>query len=329
MKRKGFTLIELLVVVAIIALLISILLPSLARARELSKRAVCAANVRGIGQSCKIYANDYGEAWPIAPNVKGANYRGLGRIGTWRLGRATPEGPPAGGEIAQPYPSIGQSLWILIRGGGTTNKQFICPSSSDQQDPTPNPMTYYDFNAGSNLSYGYQHPYGRSQAVPSESSDPGMPMVADRGPQAGATTSPQDMLTGTIYVQTKKGGGEKDNDIRTWAPDDWKAVNSQNHSSGEGQNVLYQDGHASFEKKTMCGVPRDPNMGLCRPYQPPNYPAPFSTVSFLDPIYEQSDAPARNGPRNSNAMGGVAKTGGDPNDPEDSSIAHEPPANPS
>jgi prepilin-type N-terminal cleavage/methylation domain-containing protein len=59
-KRKrvfGFTLIELLVVVAIIALLISILLPSLSRARELSKRLVCGSNESGMGKACKIYAS--------------------------------------------------------------------------------------------------------------------------------------------------------------------------------------------------------------------------------------------------------------------------------
>ena len=49
-SRKGFTLIELLVVVAIIALLIAILLPALARARELARRAVCGSNLREIGQ---------------------------------------------------------------------------------------------------------------------------------------------------------------------------------------------------------------------------------------------------------------------------------------
>lgn len=50
--------------VATVALLTSILLPSLTRARELAKRAVCAANLRGIGQACHIYANDHGENFP-------------------------------------------------------------------------------------------------------------------------------------------------------------------------------------------------------------------------------------------------------------------------
>ena len=63
-SRLGFTLIELLVVVAIIALLISILLPSLARARELSKRTVCSTNLKQLGTACYTYGNENQEAWP-------------------------------------------------------------------------------------------------------------------------------------------------------------------------------------------------------------------------------------------------------------------------
>ncbi|MEP0845453.1 MAG: prepilin-type N-terminal cleavage/methylation domain-containing protein [Phycisphaerae bacterium] len=64
--RGGFTLIELLVVVAIIAMLISILLPSLGQAKEQAKTSVCGVNQRSIGQAvvaCMEENRGYGPAW--------------------------------------------------------------------------------------------------------------------------------------------------------------------------------------------------------------------------------------------------------------------------
>ncbi len=55
---RAFTLIELLVVVAIIALLISILLPSLARAREGARAAVCLSNLKQMGYGMQMYVGD-------------------------------------------------------------------------------------------------------------------------------------------------------------------------------------------------------------------------------------------------------------------------------
>ena len=63
-SRKGFTLIELLVVVSIIALLVSILLPSLSKAREQSKSVVCAVQMRQYGSAIVYYGNDYAEWFP-------------------------------------------------------------------------------------------------------------------------------------------------------------------------------------------------------------------------------------------------------------------------
>ncbi len=57
-RKSGFTLIELLVVVAIIALLISILLPSLQGAREQAKTAKCLANMKSIAQASVAYASE-------------------------------------------------------------------------------------------------------------------------------------------------------------------------------------------------------------------------------------------------------------------------------
>ena len=56
LSRKAFTLIELLVVVAIIALLISILLPSLQGAREQAKKALCLSNMKQVGLGSHSYA---------------------------------------------------------------------------------------------------------------------------------------------------------------------------------------------------------------------------------------------------------------------------------
>lgn len=57
-QRKGFTLIELLVVISIIALLVSILLPALSKARENAKRTQCASNLHFIGIGLSTYAAD-------------------------------------------------------------------------------------------------------------------------------------------------------------------------------------------------------------------------------------------------------------------------------
>ena len=64
LRPGGFTLIELLVVVAIIALLVSILLPTLTAAREKARRIKCAVNAKQLVQAMNMYSNEYNGYYP-------------------------------------------------------------------------------------------------------------------------------------------------------------------------------------------------------------------------------------------------------------------------
>lgn len=70
MKRtRAFTLVELLVVIGIIAVLISLLLPAMNRARKAALTVNCASNQRQIMLAVTFYHNEYGNWWPSAGGI--------------------------------------------------------------------------------------------------------------------------------------------------------------------------------------------------------------------------------------------------------------------
>ena len=109
--RRAFTLIELLVVVAIIALLVSILMPALSKARLLAKRAACATNMRSIALAAGLYRGDYEERIPV-------------HVGT---------GPyyanPYNYETGDPQHYVPSWRFALARYGGVGANVFDCPAS--------------------------------------------------------------------------------------------------------------------------------------------------------------------------------------------------------
>jgi len=64
-RRRGFTLIELLVVIAIIAILAAILFPVFAQARAKARQAACMSNLKQLGLSLEMYAQDYDQFLPV------------------------------------------------------------------------------------------------------------------------------------------------------------------------------------------------------------------------------------------------------------------------
>lgn len=286
MKKKGFTLIELLVVVAIIALLISILLPSLSRARELAKRAVCGSNQRGIGQGMHIYSND-NEEWFMhhyyesdfqggtLPTTTGVTFVGtMGSTGNVLISQETKGDDGTTGAVGETTSHPSRSMFLLVTGGQSTPGQFICPSSADQQDDLRNRQgdasvgqesaaqpgrDRFDFRGYSYLSYGYQLPYGRF-AKPRQSLDVRMPIVADKSPYFEVDTTNAQNSTDTDQRSGKDAptGWESLTlqDLLRKSNEDWRPYNSPNHNE-EGQNILFVDGHVEFAKTPAAGVNND------------------------------------------------------------------------
>ena len=79
-RKKAFTLIELLVVVSIIALLVSILMPALNKARDQAKKTVCSSNLRSLTMAMIYYCDDNNGRTPCATNIW---YQDDGDIAGW------------------------------------------------------------------------------------------------------------------------------------------------------------------------------------------------------------------------------------------------------
>ena len=273
--RRAFTIWDLWWLLLVLFVLIAILLPSLARARELAKRAVCSANQRGFGQGMHIYSNDNLEWFPHhyyeadhengTPPEHGVRWVGaMGSNDFLKISEHEKKSPK------RSHPS--RSLFLLIIQGTNVPAQFICPSSGDVEDELRNygpdasgnarvmasqpGIDRFDFRGYDSLSYGYQLPYG-PHARPSQVLDVRVAVAADKGPyyQSGGP--------GLAGSNTTRDERSSVNPPAAWAGrdvqisnDESRPYNSRNHR-GEGQNVLYMDMHLAFAKSPLAGLNGD------------------------------------------------------------------------
>jgi prepilin-type N-terminal cleavage/methylation domain-containing protein len=252
MKKKGFTLVELLVVIAIIALLMGILMPALARVRQIAFRMVCGTNLSGLGKAMLIYANDYEDELPRAG---GRNSTWAAQIPDWQaLNRFQAYGVAQDGSGGTA--SISSCFYLLVKYAEVTPKSFICKGDSGAVEFKPSDynagsrdlIEFWDFgpynsetdNPSSHCSYSYHMPFGLYALT--TSSEPGMAVAADRNP---LQDSPAATAKDWPGVFSPTGGKE----AIKWG-------NAIAHQE-DCQNVLFLDVHVGQEKRPFCGINDD------------------------------------------------------------------------
>lgn len=248
------------VLISILVCLLSLAIVQLAcsYSRDLEYRITCQNNLYDIGIAMQIYANDNDGEYPRAggPTSQWActisDWMATDRYDAYQIRFSNGSGG---------FVTITSCFYLLIKYAGMLPDSFVCPGDSGvtEFNPLDTDMDignmelpdFWDFgpydneeeNPTNHCSYAYHMPFG--QYALTTSSDPGVAVAADKNPW--------------IYnIDTEEHFSRFDPDGDREAV---KAGNAIAHFN-QGQNVLFVDGHVSFETESFCGLNND-NIYTC------------------------------------------------------------------
>jgi prepilin-type processing-associated H-X9-DG protein/prepilin-type N-terminal cleavage/methylation domain-containing protein len=207
--KFAFTLVELLVVIGIIAVLIAILLPALARARAQSIGVKCLSNLRQMGQAVHAYVAENRGVFPLAY----WDYDGDGNV-----------------DVGWDYSFVdGTRVPGLIWGGSTNAAVQQCPAFDGRSNAGGDPFTGYNYNVGF---------IGGRYSI-TESAKPSVRLGQIRFPAHTAMFGDGQFSSGANkYMRSPEP------DVADTSPDTTRAAGTQGFRHQGRTNVAYADGHA-------------------------------------------------------------------------------------
>jgi prepilin-type processing-associated H-X9-DG protein len=219
------------------------------RTGDYAGQAKCASNLHQIGLAILLYQNENRGQFPrtISDDLDdpkptwGTPYQSNPKLGP------VTDANPFNATITTPGKNdVTAAFFLLARIEQLTPAVFVCPYSNQEAwdygggDHTANDWTNWQGNSGllKNLSYSLQNPYASRKAIDAgfvlPVSDSTFAIASDINPGGSAVTS----------VTMRSTSAQM------------KPANSPNHS-GDGQNVLYGDGHAEWMNNPFCGSEHD------------------------------------------------------------------------
>jgi prepilin-type processing-associated H-X9-DG protein/prepilin-type N-terminal cleavage/methylation domain-containing protein len=234
-RRAAFTLVELLVVIGIIAVLVSLLLPAINRAREQARAANCLSNLKQIGAAVLMYANENkGEIVPLYYPY--ATPKKVGVDATSSFGPVAGFVPPPGGPTA-----CGAALLIQngTQGNGakylTNNDVFFCPND-EYRRPFREPVSgwgpYVQTSLGTQNSQSYWHWYLPERYWDRVTGNRQTNNINVANNRISVKFAAQKMYWADQYIPDPPAAATVVRDFKNF------------HKNG--MNVLYLDGHAKF-----------------------------------------------------------------------------------
>ena len=223
-----------------------IMMPALARTRQVAFRMVCRTNLEGIGKAMVVYAGDYDEELPRSGGLNSTwsknipDYKASNRYAAFGV-----KADGSGGQA-----NISSCFYLLVKYSEVTPKSFICKGDAgatefnlineDTGNMRLNDLWDFGSEPSRHCSYSYQMPF--SQYSLTTDSEPGMAVAADRNPLQDSPAAAAKTWPGIYNPNGNK-----------------KAVRYGNAIAHQedGQNVLFMDCHVGFEKRPFCGINDD------------------------------------------------------------------------
>ncbi len=234
-RRKAFTLIELLVVISIIALLLSILMPSLSKAKEVARRIVCSSNQSTIAKGLFSYATGSDDKLPIsAYNGGGIDLTGSSFHDPWSsfIAYTIDMSQPFGSHITGGPWGMG---YLYDTGVVDVAKSFYCPAipKYSRSVVVANDYSYrYEAHTDESGRWPWNQNEWASDLVPvsyyytpfsTKNNELGIPAIAIKAAElSGSSIMGLDVILDVGYMAHRKGNG------------------------GGGVNAFYGDGHVEF-----------------------------------------------------------------------------------